>query len=168
MTLEDFFCLSKKIRRRPKWNPNSDTLRFEFTSVLEIGGVVVGGLELRAKAHKTELGRDVCFQLEYSPGSRTRTLLARIDWRPFHSHGNDACSDPLISLDIIQGSHFHDFTINYIKHEDRMKRKLSLATRIDPDPRNFTELLAFSANALKIENMDVIAPPEWSPDLFRV
>ncbi len=168
MTLEDFFCRPKRLRRRPKWNANADKLRYEFTAVLELEGVVVGGLELRGKAHKTELDRDVCFQLEYSPGILTRTILSRIDWRPFHTHGNDACVDEEVSLDVITGSHIHDFYLNYLVAAGRMRKKLSFARRINPDPRNFIELLAFSMDAFNISNMDLIQPPEWSKDLFRV
>jgi hypothetical protein len=168
LRLRELLEVEKWLERRPQWNAESSELRYEMEYELSIGGTIIGGLSLRGKASKSTLARDVMFQLEVSKGFRTKTPLARLDWKPFHNHDNDAIGPPELRLSHFTGTHYHCFYLNYFEDSDKMRSgNLPLAKEVQPEPESFDKILAFCEIMFNISNMRSIPIPNWDGDLFR-
>ena len=143
-------------------DPDPSDRAISFLVPLDVGGVTVEGLYLRARTNEQSLDRDVLFQLELAPsGSRTRIPLIRAEWRPrAPQHKNPDQS-------IISGSHLHPFAANWLEQEQRMRAgNLPYAVEIPPDINDFPKLLDFTGKKFRISNMASVPVPPWTMTLF--
>ncbi|VTZ27192.1 conserved hypothetical protein [Methylocella tundrae] len=159
----------KALESRPEWDRDAHPTLLKFLAQLSIGGVVIGGLELRGAASKTVENRNVMFQLEHFPIGKKRTPLFRIEYRPFRTHHNLDFGPPELHWLEIKGTHDHPFEFNFIEQENRMRSgNLPVARPIDPDPNSFEDFLDLCSKRFNIANMGLIPPPKWQGDLFQV
>lgn len=152
----------------PGWGvPDPDDRSMQFLAPLDIGGVTIPNFWLRGRCTEDQPDRDVSFQLEIGKeGIRTRSPLMRVDWRPLGGiHGNFEGPPELIDT-IIASSHFHEFELNWLEEEQRMRSSnLPVARKISEPLQSFSELLDFVKIHFRINNIDKISEPEWVQEL---
>jgi hypothetical protein len=153
----------KEIASSVEWSSPADPEdgHVAFLVPLEIDGVTIAEFALRGGAYEQHADKAVMFQLEIgSLGVRTRTPLVRLDWRPLNPiHKNP---DKVL----ISGSHVHRFEANWLESEQRMRTgNLPVAEKI-AEIHTFTELLDFAKILFRINNIEQIPVPEWSPKLI--
>lgn len=153
----------KSIAGIADWSPPDTSDRaMTFTIPLDIDGVTVEGLFLRARTYEQSLNRDVMFQMELAPTlGRERVPLLRIDWLPrARSHKNPDKTQ-------VFGSHFHTFEGNWLEQEQRMRTgSLPYAEAVPQEVGTYGKLLDFARERFRIRNMDTIPIPEWSMTMF--
>jgi hypothetical protein len=120
------------------------------------------------KVSKQLIDRDAFMQLEFAKTGRDRSELWRCQWRPFETHTNKNCGPPGFEMARFdRQSHHHPFSENFMPSERRMKgRSLPIALPIDPDPKGFSEFVAFCGECFKIKNINLVVPPHLTGDLF--
>ncbi len=165
--LRELFEANKILASNPKWIA-TDSTWFDLEAPLDIDGVTIEGLELRAGAGQSLPDRAVRFHLQYHPARSPCIPLCRIEWRPVSPHTNPNQGPEHLRLLRIVGSHIHGFEMNYLEDEGRMRGKnLPIAEPIDPDPSSFRDLVDVVAAEFRINGMEQIEPPPWREgDLF--
>ena len=153
----------KDIANAVEWSSPADLEdgHIQFLVPLEIEGITIAEFSLRGGAYEQHVDKALMFQLEIgSPGVRTRTPLIRIDWQPLNPiHKNP---DKVI----ISGSHVHPFEANWLESDQRMRTgNLPVAEKMS-EIHTFTDLLDFAKILFRINNIDDIPVPEWSPKLI--
>lgn len=158
---------NKAIPAPPKW-VNGDDQRLWITAPLDIDGVSIQGLNLRARAFKDRPDEDVLFQLEFEHDPKRRDkAIERIDWLPWHVHDNKGNGPPELRFVTQKCSHYHRFDLNWLALEGRLKLdNLPIAEPISVEIQNFSALLAFVGKNFRISNIDVIEQPGWQPALL--
>jgi hypothetical protein len=137
-----------------------------MTCALEVDGLTIEGLELRCGALQNAPDRAVTFHLQHYPAKGPCIPLARIDWKPLGSHTNPNAGElPLLRID---GSHAHEFHLNWLAEHGRMRTgNLPVARPLNPDPRTYDELLAVVGKQFRINGIERIEQPPWRlGDLF--
>lgn len=129
---------------------------------LDVADVTIGGFGLRIKCNKDRWEQDVMFQLEVGrPGQRTRTALARIEWRPLQ----DVHRDPKVGSvkrKVIRGTHYHPFRANFLETTGIMREgNLPYAIEVERDPQSFLELLDLASKLFRINGLKDMLPPPW-------
>ena len=115
----------KLLTSPPKWIDGSDD-RLWLTAALDIDGVTVEHLFLRARAFRNRPDEDVLFQLEYAHDLKRRdTAIDRIDWRPIHTHNNKEQGPPLYRSIEQRLSH-----LSCCRFHGRLLKKLPLSFQI--------------------------------------
>jgi hypothetical protein len=92
--------------------------------------------------------------------------LARVDWRPLHSHNNHGAGPAEWRFKIMSGSHHHAFALNWAHSEAQVKQgKLPIAVPLAPDPADFQMLLEFLEKQFNINSLASIPIPPWEAEL---
>ena len=129
---------------------------------IEVDGVSVEGLFLRATSRRSMPDRKVMVQLEHAVPHQPTEPLCRIEWRPLRPHRNNLQGPKEFRLIDIPGSHHHSFALNWYAPEERMLREnLPIAVPILPEPEGFNQLLALISKEFRISNAEAIAIPPW-------
>jgi hypothetical protein len=145
----------------PKWQVR-DSKFFTLVSALDVDGVTVEGLGIRAAALQTMPDRGVMFQLEHAPPHGPSVQLVRIEWNPLRPHTNPNVGPVNLRLQRIDGSHIHGFTDNWIEGENRMRSgNLPIAFLIEKNPESFQQLLKVIGEVLNIDGIVDIEQPPW-------
>lgn len=164
--LPEIFERKKSLAAPPGWVPDGPG-RLKLLSPLDIDQVTIAGLQLRGRTRQSRADEEVMFQLEYHPVGSRVCQLARIDWRPIHTHDNGNRGPDEWRLVNISESHYHSFNLNWFPSENRMLLpNLPIATPIRPDPADFATLLALTAELFRIDDMASVPVPEWTVDLL--
>jgi hypothetical protein len=167
--LPGLMAAQKTIAGRPKWE-RSDATWFCLTGSLEIGGATVPGFELRGGAGQSQPDRAVRMQLQYQPARGPCVPMARAEWRPGSVHTNKAIGPSELQMLRISGTHIHDFDLNWLPEQDRMREgNLPVARPITPDLQSFEEFLVFVGQVFKISDIQKVERPSWQePGLFGI
>lgn len=170
MPLPAIFLSEKTIPGPLQWSVPSQSDGYiriytplEIDGVLEAGTVLIGG----AYAHHPE--RHVTFELAVlNHHGRRRVRLARVDWRDLtggHSNQRHKCPDATERR--VGETHLHSFEANWVEAERKMKKgKLPCAETIKEDLQSFKELRAYVGRVFRINNIDIVPPPNWEYNLF--
>lgn len=142
-------------------DPRDRYMRFYTT--LEIDGIVDAGLVLKGGTYADTPDRHVTFEMAIVDPVRGRDLrLTRMDWRDLkggHSNKRKLCRGTLRRA---PETHFHDFEMNYIESEGKMKRgKLPCARAVSEDIQTFEQLRSFVGTHFRINNINIVPPPNW-------
>lgn len=138
-----------------------------FEVPLELDGVTIAGLRLRGKASRIAPDEDYMLQLEYCPGRKRGGPLDRIDWRPFHTHENKGRGPALYRFMRIEGSHHHQFELNWHEPERRMLTgNLPVAVPLTPQINTPRELFEFAEDWFRIAGLRRCPLPRWQGTLF--
>jgi hypothetical protein len=164
--LESLVYAEKTISAVPAWvERGPDSL--EFTTPLEIDGVVLEALALRGRARKSLADREVIFQLEYHHGQIIGGPVCRIEWRPLSAHNNKGLGPKSLRHMIQSGSHHHRFDLNWKQSPDSVLRgDLPIAVPLNEDPNSFRELLAVVGKEFRIRRIQSITVPPWEPSML--
>jgi hypothetical protein len=134
----------------------------ELVSTVEIHHVAVQGLRLRLTARRSMPDEAVTCQLEYHERRKLGGAFSRVDWKPIHRHPNKRIGPPVLWNVWFNGTHHHEFHINWAYAASRVRRgDLPIAIGIPNEPQNFDELLAFLAKELRIDGLGSIPRPPW-------
>lgn len=157
----------KTLGDRPIWDERTDPKYFVFTHALTVGTVATGGFQLRTKVSKRWVDRDALMQLEYAPaGRRSTTALWRLDWKPFHSHGNKGLP-PDVAYESYDGSHQHPFSDNFLAEARRMRGSNLPAGRSLPwEPSTLSDFLRLGGELFNINDISRVILPITEPDIF--
>jgi len=163
--IEALIAATKSLSDVPAWVlSGADDLG--FTAPLEVDGVTVEGLTLRARARKSLADREVIFQLEYHH-SQGGGPVARIEWNPLNAHSNKGLGPKHLRHLIQKGSHLHCFDLNW-RHsqEGVLKGLLPIAIPINEEPQNFRALLGVVGTTFRINNAQLVTAPPWEPTML--
>ncbi len=168
--LADIWESEKEISYFPDWsNPEEETGYVWFDAPLDIGGVTEVGLYLHGGAIVDAPDCNVTFELGIRiPKSKRRVPMARIDWRSLkggHNNPNHGSSE--WRGERVPETHFHDFELNYLPKERRMRKgNLRMARPISEQLQSFESLRDYAGKEFRIKNIGIVNPPEWVYDLF--
>lgn len=149
--------------------PDSKDQHIGFLAPLDIDGVTIAELALRGGAYDDLVDRAVTLQLEIGhSGLRGRIPLIRLDWRPISPVHKNPNKGPIEHRrKVVFGTHRHPFEANWIENEQRMLMgNLPVAIEISPDIQSFSDFLDYAKILFRINNIDQIPGPEWSPKLI--
>jgi hypothetical protein len=165
--------VEKSISSFSGWSPPDRTDDYVwFDAPLEIDGVTEVGLFLHGGAYLHRPERHVSFELFVRhPHARRRYPLDRIDWRCLRDgHTNIRVpGHPLSGKRIAADSHHHTFDVNWSEATGKMHGggpELRMARAIDVELQSFAELRTYAGKHFKINNIELVLPPEWEYDLF--
>jgi hypothetical protein len=157
----DLFFAEKELSGALQWfegDKNSLTL----VCPLEIAGVTVEGLRLRASVIKILPDEDLCIQLEHFSDRRKFEPIARFEWRPIRSHCNNGQGPPELRWERFRKTHIHPFEDNLAARLRSFRnRNLPIGIPISPEPQTFEEALETAGKELRINNMRRIPRPPW-------
>ena len=167
LSIPDIVKATKKLSILPEWSEGD--YYSEFRVPVEIGGVTYEGLDFRGKAGGSNPNQQVMFQLDYKPIGFTVGPLCRFDWRPQYPHVNIMKGPPDLKGRRFgfYETHFHDFELNWLVKEKRMRRdNLPIARPVEKDPETFEELTIVVERLFNIEGITDIPRPLWQPKLL--
>ena len=157
----------KELATEPSWRPGRAPDDLELSVPLEIDGVVIEGLTLRGRVLKSLPDREVAFQLEYHAPHIVGGPLCRIDWKPLGTHSNRGIGPKHLRHLLQRSSHHHRFDLNWARSEEKtLSGDIPIAVPLEPDPKNFRELLAIVGKEFKIARIQVIEIPPWEPAML--
>jgi hypothetical protein len=165
MALKALFESPKSIPVSVQWTDGDTTDGYtRFLAPLEIDGLVEAGLTLTGGAYTHHPDRHVTLELaiiDQTTGRRIR--LARIDWKSLtggHTNQRGRCG--AWGGKRLPATHLHSFDLNWVEAEQRMRRgKLPCAEPIPQALQAFDELRRFCGTCFRINNIDVVPPPDW-------
>ncbi|WP_438750006.1 hypothetical protein [Pararhizobium sp. O133] len=129
----------------------------------DCGTVNLTGVSIIGTAWTDEPDERVTFQLAMDVDG-TDFRIARIDWRPRQPHTNKLGPPELRGVTAYTS--IHDFPENAaLGIEEMQKHNLPIIKKIDPEPPNFNELLAYVRDTFKLNNALDIPVPPWSQEL---
>ncbi|NKM69197.1 hypothetical protein [Rhizobium laguerreae] len=132
--------------------------------VCDCGPLDLTGVSIIGTAWTDEPDTRVTFQLTIDIDG-TDYRIARIDWRPRQPHTNKVGPPALRGL--TAWTSIHDFPENAeLGVETMQKNNLPIVKKIDPEPPNFNELLAYLHVTFRLENASGIPVPPWSQQLI--
>jgi hypothetical protein len=106
----------KKIGAEPRWTlDGKDSDEYVLCVPLSVDGVIREGVFLDANCHKSIPDHDVTFNLTYKPVFGYSGALIRLDWNPFHTHGNSGLINGEWKWKEIRTTHIHPFKENHAK-----------------------------------------------------
>lgn len=163
LQLPDISAATKLLPQFPEWKQRDKDWLF-LVSPLDIDGVTVEGLQMRATALVALPDECVTFQIEYypRPSNVKGGPLCRIEWRPLKGHNNKN-RGPVELRNVPQKcSHDHGFDLNWGEDPKAVRRgELPLAVPINQNPQDFEGLLAFVKKEFRISNVELIERPPW-------
>ena len=140
-----------------------------FNAPLEIDGVSEPGLVLHGGCYADAADMNVVFELDYAHvDSRRKTPLIRLEWRCLSGgHSNPRKCPNSRTVPRTDSTHIHPFELNWLAHLERMRgRNLPCAENVDKPLNSFQELLEYTGNRFKINNIDVVKTPDWEYKLL--
>jgi len=162
----------KSLPYRPEWTePDSGDGYTRLSVPLEIDGVTEAGLTFDCGTYEYHPDEHVTLELSVlGKSGRRRIRLMRLDWRSLkggHSNDRRRCSGPWSGRRVPE-THLHSFDLNWIEADQRMKKgKLPCAEPIPEPLQSLAELIDFAGRCFRINNIDIVPPPNWVYDLFR-
>lgn len=167
--IPELFKAEKTLPMKPDWKESgADWLR--LTSTLDVEGVTIEGLRLEATCLKIRPMSVVTFLILYAQNTRVKhEPIARIDWKPLHTHNNKENGPQELKYTPQNGSHHHSFELNWLYQEQRMrsaKANLPIAKPIIPEPANFNDLLTYVSKEFNISNLNCVQIPPWEERLL--
>lgn len=170
-SVKEIYLADKRIGYFPGWSkPEKETDYIWFDAPIEIGGIAETGLVLHGGCYAHMPNAHVSFELRIArtPG-RNCIPIERFDWRSQdggHSNPRKPKSD--WSGQRVSDTHLHDFWLNWSEAEQRLRSGgLQTAREIEEQIQNFTEVLKYVGNRLRINNIDVVTEPNWVYDFFN-
>lgn len=166
MVLRPLAEAEKTVDHFPGWSrPDEEDGYSHFLAPLAIDGVTEAGLFLQGGAFPSVPDRHVTFEIVvYTAGGTRRTKLMRVDWRSLtggHTNRSRYGCPPECPRRVTD-THFHSFDTNWIDAEARMRgRKLPCAEEIVEELQSFEDLRKFVGKHFRINNIDIVPPPEW-------
>lgn len=170
MDLPALVASAKRIAAFPRdgWSER-DATGVTWSAPLDVNGVTVEGLTLRFRAVKFMPEAAVYIALIHKPirSSHVGGAIARIDWRPTHSHNNKGVGPSELQYCQQECSHHHRFDLNWDNSPGMVRRGgLPIAVPLTPDPSDFNSLLETVANEFMIEDARRVPEPNWQTKLL--
>lgn len=139
-----------------------------FDAPLAIGGVTEVGLVLHGGTYATYPDRNVTFELVVrNVGGVRRLKLARFDWRSIKGTHTNRVGPPGLKGKRVPETHLHEFELNWLAAENRMRGgNLPVARPIVENPQTFEQVREFVGKSFRINNIELVTPPEWEYNLF--
>lgn len=163
MTLDGLCSILKTPKRivsLGEWTPVHGQLR--LSASLETDVAVIQGVSFMAVVQAERPDEKIALNL-YADIERKPRPFARVDWRSLpHENLSRLCGE--MRFVGAGRTHFHDPHLHrHIDFDELFLTKLNLpvAALIDPEPPDFHELLALSADLLHIENLTELHIPPW-------
>ncbi len=165
------------VYRVPKWLSAADGIRWIedggsklrlLVALEDQWGVTIEGLVLRGRAVKDLPDREVMLQLEF-PHERERNdnAIERIDWKPLQPHNNKHRGPLEWRYQIQRGTHLHEFDLNWLEGEQRMRKSnLPIARPIIQPIQSVTSLLEFCEKQFNITGLTALPLPPWEETLL--
>jgi len=158
--------VEKRMAATPRWSLADARGATRLAIGLECDEADLVGIELCLRANANSVDEDVTAQLFWSTPERV-WRIERIDWRPRQPHTNRCGPADLIGLTV--ETSIHPFEENsFCGLSEMQSRNLPLAIRLEPEPRNFDELLAVVRARFSVLDTSAIQMPPWSPNLFPI
>lgn len=152
----------KDLSHDAKWTEPDVSQYCRFYAPLVVDGILEASLVLKGGTYKTHPERHISFELAIRDMKTNRDVrLSRIDWRVLsggHSNSRRSCRGLVTRT---ESTHFHEFSLNYIAEEDRMKRRLPCARNVDENLNTFEELREFVGTHFRINDIIGIPLPNW-------
>jgi len=156
---------SPKVALRPiDWRQDRQRERLlRVPIVCDCGSANLSGVAIIGTAWTDEPDARVTFQLTMDVDGKD-FRIARIDWRPRQPHTNRVGPPTLRGLTAYTS--IHDFPENADLGLEAMQTgNLPVVKKIDPEPADFNELLAYLSVTFGVENASEIPVPPWSQQL---
>ena len=156
----------KTIAFMPDWSkPDDEDGYSHFQAPLAINGITEAGLFLSGGAYPSAPDRHVTFEIVWLTGQGARQLkLMRMDWRSLRGgHTNlRKYGCPPECPGRTSYTHFHAFDINWREPEDKMRgKRLPCARDVEENLESFEALRTYVGKYFRINNIDIVPPPEW-------
>lgn len=154
---------SKTFSSPPSWHYDGrEQEKWVMSVPLEIDYVTVEGLYLDGWCFTNAPESSVTFSLLYRPATGLSGPIARLDWRPVHSHKNGGRVAGDWKWKSIETTHLHGYDMNRSMGWARMvQNNLPIALPVDEDLRDFRALLGYSGRIWNISDMQRVPVPEW-------
>lgn len=133
-------------------------------TAVQIERVIAQGLSFCIVCYPELPDEQVSIVLMAEIGFKPRPF-ARIDWRG-NGHENRRSECGALQYSDAGRTHFHDPRLHrHLTMEQLFSGRLDLpvATKIDPEPASFQGLTAVASEILRIQNLNDIPVPPWSP-----
>jgi hypothetical protein len=164
--IQGLVAARKSLSSVPSWveyDPDGLQLRVP----LEVDGVVIEGLTLRGRVRKQLENREAVFQLEYHHAQIIGGPVARIEWNPLSVHNNKGLGPKPFRHILQDGSHHHRFDLNWARSNEAVLRgELPIAVPLNPNPKNFRDLLGVVEKEFRIDAIQQIGIPPWEPTML--
>jgi hypothetical protein len=163
--LDSLYRAAKAISVFPGWSkPEEETSYIWFDAPLEIEGITEHGLFLHGGCFARYPDCNVSLEIRISKSAGRRcTPLGRVDWRSLEGgHSNIRISGHRLSGHRLPETHFHAFDLNWLPQQSRMRKgNLRMAQLIDEDLQSFESMRSYAGKCFRINNIEVVARPEW-------
>ncbi len=171
MGFPELIACDKALALFPGWSaPEAETGYIWFDAPIEIGGVVERGIVLHGGCYSHVPDQHVVFELRASiPGVKRRVPLHRIEWRSLTGgHTNRRRKGVPSSGKRVGDTHAHAFELNWLRHEQRMRKgNLPQAEDIEEELQSFESLRSYAGKCLRINNIDIVSIPPWEYSLLH-
>lgn len=161
LSASELVAAAKMIPAPQPWTRSGEQ-HLEWISPLDVNGATAEGSQLRIKVWRDRPDQAVCVLLLHAKPKEKYRPIWRIEWRPISPHTNPNKGPQHLRMIQIQGSHHHPFELNLNKTTGTVRAgNLPIAAPIEPDPPDFSSLLAFAGVELRIMNMGAVSAPPW-------
>lgn len=164
--LTTFIEAEKTLSGPVDWVPDHSNLRFAIA--LDIDGITEAGMLLHGRARFFPPERDITLGLSWKDPSGQGGNFERLDWRPIHAHNNKGLGPTEHRFILIEGIHRHCLAANAalaMGMRRAMAERLPVAMPVEPDPPDWSSLLALAAHFWNLQGIVHISPPPWQYDL---
>ena len=169
-SLEDVFLAEKEIGHFPGWsNPDPESDYLWFDAPIEIYGIAEAGLVLHGGCFAHQSDHNVSFELRFLKKIGRRCIpLERLDWRSLQGgHSNPLYPRTEWSGIRVSDTHLHEFHLNFVKEEQRMRNGgLRIAREVCRPLETLDAAIEFVGRRLNMSNIQVVTEPSWVYDLF--
>ncbi len=136
------------------WVP--DHSNFRFAIALDIKGITVAGMLLHGRASLFPPERDITLGLSWNDPSGQGGNFERLDWRPIHAHNNKGLGPSEHRFILIESTHRHCLAANAalaMGMRRAMAERLPVALPVEPDPPDWSSLLARAAHFWNLQGI---------------
>lgn len=164
--LRELLAARKRLAIAPTGHERDQKL--ELSCPLMIEEEIIEGFELRATALLHRPQCEVMLGLVYNPAGVHGGMFERIDAWPMRVHRNPQIDDPNLqhlTFLKIRGSHRHALENNAHLDAGKLLDRLPVAEPLDPEPRDFEELVRLAYACWNIGCDIIVPPPPWAPQL---
>ncbi len=148
--------------------PEEETGYMIFSAPLSIAGAAETAFNLHGGCYWRHADKNVTFELVLGKTpTRRRVVLKRIEWRSLQGGHSNKRGRPPGLIRRTEATHCHEFDLNYVSDLRRMRGgNLPFADNIRPEIETFEQLREFVGRRLNIQNIGVVAIPDWEYGLF--